>query len=50
LAVRIALDAHRYSDLCPGEAVVADLVVRAEEVFVPFVVVGDLCIPQLVLA
>jgi len=40
--VRIALDTNRYSDLCRGDAVVTDLVVRAEEVFVPFVVVGEL--------
>lgn len=40
--MRIALDTNRYSDLCRGDAVVADLVVRAEEVFVPFVVVGEL--------
>jgi tRNA(fMet)-specific endonuclease VapC len=42
VAVRLALDTNRYADLCRGDAVVAELVARADAVFLPFVVVGEL--------
>jgi tRNA(fMet)-specific endonuclease VapC len=40
--VRIALDTTRYDDLVTGSTDVADIVERAELVFVPFVVLGEL--------
>ncbi|HVV48723.1 MAG TPA: type II toxin-antitoxin system VapC family toxin [Polyangia bacterium] len=40
--MRLALDANRYDDLLTGDEAVADLVESADEVFLPFVVVGEL--------
>lgn len=40
--MRLALDTNRYSDLCRGEEETVSLVERAERVFMPFVVVGEL--------
>jgi tRNA(fMet)-specific endonuclease VapC len=40
--VRVALDSNRYDDLIKGDEVVADVVELADEVLVPFVVVGEL--------
>ena len=40
--MRLALDTNRYTDLCRGEASVIELVEQAEEVWLPFVVVGEL--------
>lgn len=40
--MRVALDTNRYIDLCRGDVLVSELVARAEAVFLPFVVVGEL--------
>jgi tRNA(fMet)-specific endonuclease VapC len=40
--VRLALDTNRYTDLCRGEASVVEIMERAEEVWLPFIVVGEL--------
>jgi tRNA(fMet)-specific endonuclease VapC len=40
--VRLALDTNRYGDLCQGIAPVVQLVEKAEEVLLPFIVVAEL--------
>jgi tRNA(fMet)-specific endonuclease VapC len=40
--VRLALDTNRYTDLCRGTASVIETVERADEVWVPFTVLGEL--------
>ena len=40
--VRIALDTNRYTDLCRGDASVVETVELADEVWLPFVVLGEL--------
>jgi len=40
--VRVALDTNRYTDLCRGDLSVVEVVERANEVFLPFIVVGEL--------
>ncbi len=40
--VRLALDTNRYTDLCRGEKSVIETVERADEVLLPFIVVGEL--------
>jgi tRNA(fMet)-specific endonuclease VapC len=40
--VRIALDTHRYVDLCKGVSETVALLEEAEAVFMPFVVLGEL--------
>jgi tRNA(fMet)-specific endonuclease VapC len=40
--VRLALDTNRYADLCRGHAEVLNTVERADEVWLPFVVVAEL--------
>jgi len=40
--VRLALDTNRYTDLCRGERSVVEIVEQADEVWLPFVVVGEL--------
>jgi tRNA(fMet)-specific endonuclease VapC len=40
--MKIALDTNRYSDLCRGEASVVKTLEAADEVWLPFVVVGEL--------
>jgi tRNA(fMet)-specific endonuclease VapC len=40
--VRLALDRNRYTDLCRGEALVVDTVESADEVWLPFIIVGEL--------
>jgi tRNA(fMet)-specific endonuclease VapC len=40
--MKIALDTNRYSDLCRGEASVVRTLEAADEVWLPFVVVGEL--------
>lgn len=40
--MRLALDTSRYTDLCRGDGPVVDLVEHAVEVYLPFVVVGEL--------
>jgi tRNA(fMet)-specific endonuclease VapC len=42
VAVRLLLDTNRYRDFCAGETGVARAVRRAEQVLLPFVVVGEL--------
>jgi tRNA(fMet)-specific endonuclease VapC len=42
VAVRLALDTHRYTDLCRGHASVVESVELAEEVWLPFIVLGEL--------
>lgn len=39
---RLALDTDRYTDLCRGEASVVETVESADEVWLPFIVVGEL--------
>jgi len=40
--MKLALDAHRYDDLLTGDETVAEVVESADEVHLPFVVVGEL--------
>ena len=40
--MRLALDTNRYTDLCRGEESVIETVERAEEVWLPFIVIGEL--------
>lgn len=40
--MRVALDTNRYTDLCRGEASVVEAVEQADEVWLPFIVVGEL--------
>jgi tRNA(fMet)-specific endonuclease VapC len=40
--MRLALDTNRYTDLCRGQQPVLELVEQADEVWLPFVVVGEL--------
>jgi tRNA(fMet)-specific endonuclease VapC len=40
--MRLALDTNRYTDLCRGDASVVETVELAEEVWLPFIVVGEL--------
>jgi tRNA(fMet)-specific endonuclease VapC len=40
--MRLALDTNRYTDLCRGEASVVEAVELADEVWLPFVVLGEL--------
>jgi len=40
--VRLALDTNRYTDLCRGIASVVEAVERADEVWLPFIVVAEL--------
>ncbi len=40
--MRLALDTNRYTDLCRQERSVAEIVELADEVWLPFVVLGEL--------
>ena len=40
--MRLALDTNRYTDLCRGNASVVEKVELADEVWLPFIVVGEL--------
>lgn len=40
--MKLALDTNRYTDLCRGDAFVLETVEQAEEVWLPFIVVGEL--------
>ena len=40
--MRLALDTNRYTDLCRGNARVVEAVGTADEVWLPFIVVGEL--------
>jgi len=40
--VRLALDTNRYTDLCRGDESVVKAVENADEVLLPFIVIGEL--------
>lgn len=40
--MRLALDTNRYTDLCRGEASVIESIELADEVWLPFIVIGEL--------
>jgi tRNA(fMet)-specific endonuclease VapC len=40
--VRLALDTNRYTDLCRGNSSVVEAVELADEVWLPFIVMGEL--------
>lgn len=40
--MRIALDTNRYTDLCRGDRSITDVLLKAEAVYLPFVVIGEL--------
>jgi len=40
--VRLALDTNRYTDLCRGDAAVVETIEAADEVWLPFIVLGEL--------
>jgi tRNA(fMet)-specific endonuclease VapC len=40
--MRLALDTNRYTDLCRGEARVVEAVEAADEIWLPFIVLGEL--------
>lgn len=40
--MRLALDTNRYTDLCRGKADVVETVETADEVWLPFIVLGEL--------
>jgi len=42
VAVTLALDTHRYADLCCGDARAVEIVEAADAIWLPFVVVGEL--------
>jgi len=42
VALRLALDTNRYTDLCRGDASVIETVEFADEVWLPFIVIGEL--------
>ena len=40
--MRLALDTNRYTDLCRGDASVVEAVELADDVWLPFIVMGEL--------
>lgn len=40
--MRLALDTNRYTDLCRGDRTVVEMVELADEVWLPFIVLGEL--------
>jgi tRNA(fMet)-specific endonuclease VapC len=42
VAVRLALDTNRYVDLCRGDVSVVEAIELADEVWLPFIVLGEL--------
>ena len=40
--MRLALDTNRYTDLCRGDVSVVETIETADEVWLPFIVVGEL--------
>ena len=40
--MRLALDTNRYTDLCRGSASVVETIEAADEVWLPFIVLGEL--------
>jgi tRNA(fMet)-specific endonuclease VapC len=42
VAVKLALDTNRYTDLCRGDVSVVETIELAEEVWLPFILLGEL--------
>lgn len=42
MALRLALDTNRYTDLCRGHARVVEAVAAAQEIWLPFIVLAEL--------
>lgn len=42
MALKLALDTNRYTDLCRGKVPVVEMVELADEVWLPFIVMGEL--------
>lgn len=42
MALRLALDTNRYTDLCRGDRAVVEVAELANEIWLPFVVLGEL--------
>lgn len=42
MALRLALDTNRYTDLCRGNAEVVKTIEAADELWLPFIVIGEL--------
>jgi tRNA(fMet)-specific endonuclease VapC len=42
VAVKLALDTNRYTDLCSGNASVVETIERADQVWLPFIALGEL--------
>lgn len=42
MAVKLALDTNRYTDLCRGDVSVVETVEVAQQVWLPFIVLGEL--------
>lgn len=40
--MKLALDTNRYTDLCRGDRSVVEMVEQADEVWLPFIVLGEL--------
>lgn len=40
--MKLTLDTHRYTDLCRGTALVVEAIELADEVWLPFIVLGEL--------
>ena len=40
--MKLAVDTSRYTDLCRGDVSVVEMVERADEVWLPFIVLGEL--------
>src|SRR6185312_8795122 len=42
VALKLALDTNRYTDLCRGDSAVLDTLELADEIWLPFIVLGEL--------
>jgi predicted nucleic acid-binding protein len=42
VALRLAIDTNRYTDLCRGDRASVEVVELADEVWLPFIVIGEL--------
>ena len=42
VSMKLALDTNRYTDLCRGNAAIVETVEQADEVWLPFIVLGEL--------
>ena len=45
--MRLALDTNRYTDLCRGDVSVVETVERAEQIWLPFIVLGEFLLDSL---